>query len=103
MRIAKLIGSSLFLLAVGMSCLTAQTPPCSANAPCFTIANRLSTAGLAVKSSSVTSVTLNGRLLTQGVAADYEVKTISKTKVMVIVHLPANATGIPETFQVTYK
>jgi hypothetical protein len=104
MSVAKLIGSSLFLVAAGMSCLTAgQTPSCSTNAPCFTIANRLRTAGLAVKSTNVASVHLNGRALTKGTTADYDVQTVAKRRVLVIVHMPVNTTGKPETFQVIYN
>jgi hypothetical protein len=101
MRIARLSPFvSQCLLTVGMSCISAaELPHCNTNAPCFAIANRRSTAGLAVKSSSVASVYRNGSLLSK---ADYNVEIGAKSKVMVIVHMPANTTGKSEVFQVLY-
>jgi hypothetical protein len=95
---------SLSVLAVGVSYLSAaELPHCNTNAPCFAIANRVGTAGLAVKSSSVASVYRDGSPLTKGIGADYHMETGAKSKVMVIVHMPANTTGKSEVFQVLYK
>ena len=102
MRIANVLPLvPMFFLPIGVSLGSAsELPRCSANAPCFSIANRLSSAGLAVKSSSVTSVYLNGRLLTEGFAADYHVQNVAHDNLMVIVHMAANMTPKPEIFQV---
>jgi hypothetical protein len=105
MRIAKVLPLvPIFVLTVAGSLLSAiQLPRCSASAPCFTIANRQGSAGLALKSLSVASVYLNGRLLTKGLGADYYVETVAHDKIMVIVLMPANTTGKPEIFQVIAK
>jgi hypothetical protein len=102
MRIPTLLRFvSICLLAVGMSCLgAAELPHCNTNAPCFAIANRLGTVGLAVKTSSVASVYRNGSPLTK---ADYHVEIGARSKVMVIVQMPANTTGRSEVFQVLYS
>ena len=105
MRIAKALPLVLmFLLPIGMSILSAnEFPPCTANAPCFSIANRLDSAGLAVRSSSIVGVYLNGRLLTRGIAADYHVTNVAHSNLMVIVHMSPNTTPQPEIFQVITK
>jgi hypothetical protein len=102
MRIAKILPfGSIFILAVAVSFLTAgESQRCSSNAPCFTIANRLGSAGLAVGTLTVLHVYRNGRLLTKGPGADYQTETGAHGKIMVIVHMPANTTGKPELFQV---
>jgi hypothetical protein len=102
MRTSKLL-AYLFFLTAPVSLLTAETPRCSASAPCFTIANRLGSAALAVKSLSVSHVYLNGRLLTEGAGADYQMQTGASGKSMVIVHMPPNTTGKPEVFQAIVK
>jgi hypothetical protein len=95
---------SLFFSGVSAALLSAgELPRCSANAPCFTIVNRLSSAALAVKSTNISNVYRNGLVLTKGPAADYELATGANSKAMVIVHMPANTTGQPEVFQVIVK
>jgi hypothetical protein len=109
MRTAKALPFvSIFVLMAGVSFLTAAItsvalPRCSDSAPCFTIANRSGSAALGVKSSNVTGVYQNGRQLTQGPGADYDVETGTHGKIMVIVHMPANTTGKPELFQAVVK
>ena len=46
---------------------------------------------------------MNGGLLTKGLGAQYHLETIAHDKIMVIVHMPANTTPIPEIFQVITK
>jgi hypothetical protein len=103
MRIAKVLPVvPMFFLTVAVSVLSASAlPRCSDSAPCFTIANRLGSAGLAVKSSNVTSVYLNGQLLTK--EPDYQLESGAHGKIMVIVLVPANTTPTPEVFQVIIK
>jgi hypothetical protein len=105
MRIAKVLPLvSMLFLPIGVSILSARgLPRCSASAPCFAIANRAGSAGLAVNGLNVAGVYLNGRLLAKGLAADYHVETIPNDKIMVIVHLPANTTPNFEIFQVITK
>ena len=109
MRIAKVLPFvPILVLSAVVSFLTAAVtsaalPRCSDNAPCFTIANRSGLAALGVKSSNVTSVYQNGRQLTRGSGADYDVETGAHGKIMVIVHMPANTTGTPELFQAIVK
>jgi len=101
MRIAKAVPFlSLFFLGAGISYLTGGSlPPCGANAPCFTIVNRVACAGLAVKSSKIAGVYLNGRLLTKGLQSDYHIESDGRGKVMVIVHMAPNTTAKPEPFK----
>ena len=92
---------SMLLLATMPRLGATQLPNCSASAPCYTIVNRQGTAGLAVGSSQVAAVYLNGKKLTHGAGGDYEVSTTSP--VMLIIHMPANTSNKPEQFQVVLK
>lgn len=74
--------------------------PCSTSNPCYTVANRVSSAGLALGSSNIKSVYVNGRLLLKGTKAEYHVESRANHAQMVIVHMPPNTTPEPEIFQV---
>ncbi len=76
----------------------ANLPSCSTSAPCFTIANRQSTAGLAVSFTRVGKVYRASQQLKQG--QEYQLTTDLQGRLMVVVHLPPSMSGKPETFQV---
>ena len=74
--------------------------PCSTSAPCYTVANRVGTAGLAIGTSNVKAVYMNGRPLLKGTKAEYHVEMRANHTQMVIVHMPPNTTNGPEIFQI---
>jgi len=104
-----LLLASVILLTIGASSAIGQTAAnplgggvisCSADSPCYYIAGRTGSAGLAFETAIVKAVYVNGHPLIRGTDAEYHVEMGDNNTQMVIVHMPPNTTKKPEIFQI---